>query len=80
MNGQELRAWRERWLVDSQAELARLLGVHINTVSGWERNVQAIPPFLPLALETLARRRSGNVSQRIGQMQEQLDELRSAAG
>jgi DNA-binding transcriptional regulator YiaG len=64
MTGDELRAWRERWLIASQGELARLLGVHINTVHSWERGTRPIPPFLPLALETLARRRAADLLER----------------
>lgn len=54
MTPAELRLWRDHWLLD-QGQLARLLGVHLNTVGNWERGLTAIPPFLPLALETLAR-------------------------
>jgi DNA-binding transcriptional regulator YiaG len=64
MTGDELRAWRERWLIPSQGELARQLGVHINTVNAWERGTRAIPPFLPLALETLARQRAAELLER----------------
>jgi DNA-binding transcriptional regulator YiaG len=64
MTGDELRAWRERWLITSQGELARLLGVHINTVHSWERGTRAIPRFLPLALETLARQRAAELLER----------------
>jgi DNA-binding transcriptional regulator YiaG len=64
MTGNELRAWREHWLITSQAELARLLSVHINTVNAWERGTRAIPRFLPLALETLARQRAAELLER----------------
>jgi len=40
----------------SQADLAKMLGVHIRTVSAWETDRQAIPPFLHLALAELKRR------------------------
>lgn len=55
MTGAKLKTWRERKGLQ-QCELAQLLGVHAMTVSKWEREVQAIPPFLTLALETLERR------------------------
>ena len=55
MTGAELKVWRERRELQ-QSELAELLGVHAMTVSKWERGVQAIPPFMELALETLERR------------------------
>jgi transcriptional regulator with XRE-family HTH domain len=45
----ELRQ-RRRALGLTQAQLARLLGVHSNTVAHWEQGVQRIPPFLGLAL------------------------------
>jgi DNA-binding XRE family transcriptional regulator len=54
MTPMELRLWREHWFLD-QGKLARLLGVHINSINNWECGRRAIPPFLPLALETLAR-------------------------
>lgn len=50
----ELKRWRAKHGVGQQ-ELADKLGVHLQTVSKWERDVQAIPPFLPLALETIER-------------------------
>lgn len=51
----DLRVWRTRQQL-TQGELARHLGVHINTVNRWETSETAVPPFLPLALETLERR------------------------
>jgi DNA-binding transcriptional regulator YiaG len=56
VSGDELRAWRDRNGV-SQRQLAVQLEVDVMTISRWEREVQAIPPFLPLALETLERRK-----------------------
>lgn len=54
MDGQALKEWREsRGL--SQTELAQKLGVNFITLSRWEREVQAIPPFLHLALQSLER-------------------------
>lgn len=55
MSATELKDWREKRGL-SQPRLAEILGVHAMTVSKWEREVQAIPPFLPLALETIERR------------------------
>jgi transcriptional regulator with XRE-family HTH domain len=54
MTGNELREWRRDRVLDQQ-DLADLLGVHLQTVSKWERNVQTIPPFLELALRTVER-------------------------
>ena len=55
MTGPELRAWRDHWQL-SQADLARTLGIHINTVHRWERETVPIPPYLELALAELNRR------------------------
>ena len=38
-------------------ELAKALGVIQVTIARWETGVRKIPVFLPLALETLARRK-----------------------
>lgn len=54
MTGDELKEWRIVRNV-SQEQLAELLGVHGMTVSKWEREIQSIPPFLPLALKTIER-------------------------
>jgi transcriptional regulator with XRE-family HTH domain len=48
----EVRTERLR-LGFSQAELARELGVHPQTVSNWECSVQAPPGLLPLAFKYL---------------------------
>jgi transcriptional regulator with XRE-family HTH domain len=45
----ELKRWRQR-IGCSQAQLARVLGVDVMTVSRWERGVREIPSFLHLAL------------------------------
>jgi transcriptional regulator with XRE-family HTH domain len=37
----------------SQAELAKLLGVHLMTVSKWERGVNPIPALIQVALEKI---------------------------
>jgi transcriptional regulator with XRE-family HTH domain len=52
----DLRDWRKANFL-SQSELAGLLGVWPLTISKWERGDRAIPPYLELALETLAGRR-----------------------
>lgn len=54
MTADELKDWRDKWKFGQQ-ELADKLGVHLQTVSKWEREVQSIPPYLPLALKTLER-------------------------
>lgn len=51
----DLRVWRTRQQ-NTQAQLACRLGVHTNTVNRWETGESNIPPFLPLALESLERR------------------------
>jgi transcriptional regulator with XRE-family HTH domain len=55
MTPDELIAWRKRNGF-SQAMLAKALGVHVMTISKWERNIndkRGIPPFLHLALKEL---------------------------
>lgn len=49
----ELKEWRAKHGY-SQAGLARVLGVFHLTISKWERGDRKIPPFLHLALETIA--------------------------
>jgi len=41
----------------TQAELATVLGVKPNTVARWESGVLAVPAYLPLALETVERKK-----------------------
>jgi DNA-binding transcriptional regulator YiaG len=55
MNGQELKAWRQKWRLTQEA-LAGLLGVHRVTVAKWETGDRGIPPLLHLALEALEHR------------------------
>jgi transcriptional regulator with XRE-family HTH domain len=52
MDSEELRDWREAQDL-TQGELAELLSVDITTISRWERNQRAIPPYLALALKYL---------------------------
>ena len=52
MTPDQLLAWRIRAGL-SQVELAKLLGVHVITLSRWERWDRGIPPYLHLALEQL---------------------------
>ncbi len=47
-----LREWRQQNEY-SQAQLAKVLGVDVMTVSRWERGVREIPSFLHLALAYL---------------------------
>jgi transcriptional regulator with XRE-family HTH domain len=53
---QDVRAWRDNHGY-TQAELADALAVTTNTISRWESSARAIPSYLSLALESLARRR-----------------------
>lgn len=56
MKSAKLKAWRKKHRV-SQAKLAKELGIAVLTVSRWERGESAIPPYLHLALESVARKR-----------------------
>jgi transcriptional regulator with XRE-family HTH domain len=55
VNGKELKDYRER-IGLTQEQLAEALQVASNTVSRWERDDRAIPPYLHLALETIERK------------------------
>jgi DNA-binding transcriptional regulator YiaG len=63
MTSAQLKAWRAHWLM-SQMMLAGLLDVSNETISRWERGTVPIPTWLPLALETLARRRAADLANR----------------
>lgn len=54
MTGAQLKKQREQ-IGLSQSELANALGVNKMTVSRWEREVQAPPPYVELALAELKR-------------------------
>ncbi len=56
MDKEALKKWRNKHSF-TQVELAQALGVYQVTVARWETGVRKIPVFLPLALETLARRK-----------------------
>lgn len=53
MTPEELKKWREAHGL-SQSGLASLLGVSSNTVARWERGEMTYPPFLKLALRSIA--------------------------
>jgi DNA-binding transcriptional regulator YiaG len=55
MTGTQLKAQREEIRL-SQSQLAAAFGVNVMTVSRWEREVQAPPPYVELALSELKRR------------------------
>lgn len=52
ISGPELKARREALGLD-QAGLAARLGVHMRTISKWERGVHAVPEMAALALQVL---------------------------
>ena len=52
MNGQTLRAIR-RDLKLTQTELGRLLGIHLVTISNWERGKREIPQAIALAVKQI---------------------------
>ena len=64
MKPKDLKKWREENDY-SQSELGQALGVATMTVSRWETGTRAIPSFLALALESVARRGRGNMKQSI---------------
>jgi DNA-binding XRE family transcriptional regulator len=56
MDKEDLKRWRKRNKY-SQEELGKALGVYQVTIARWETGVRKIPPFLDLALQTLARKK-----------------------
>lgn len=52
MTKDDLKQWREKQGY-SQAALANALGVHVMTISKWERGIREIPAFLNLALRAI---------------------------
>ncbi len=50
MTSNQLKEWRRKTGY-SQGKLARVLGVDVMTISRWERDIRAIPPFLHITLE-----------------------------
>jgi len=65
--GAHLKQWRYQNNV-SQSELARALGVNVQTVSNWERDLYTMPPYMQLTLEGLANRlRLGEAPEEIGE-------------
>lgn len=57
MKGRELRRWRERQFL-SQAALASLLDVHVNTIANWENNRSRVPGAMHLTLEAIEQQRA----------------------
>jgi DNA-binding XRE family transcriptional regulator len=53
MTGKELKKWRNEHGL-TQAALAKSLNVAWATVARWEIDVRKIPPYLHLALTTIA--------------------------
>jgi len=64
MTPAELKARRER-LGLSQAGLARLLPVSVDTLQNWEQGLRKIPSILDRALRDLERERAAVVRARI---------------
>lgn len=54
LTGDEIRRRREA-LGMSQATLARWAGVHVRTISKWERGVHKAPPMLTVAFSLWER-------------------------
>ena len=54
MTGKDLKEWRREHAL-TQAALAKHLDVAWATVARWEIDVRKIPPYLHLALATIAR-------------------------
>ena len=54
MTGKELKEWRKQNGL-TQVELSKLLGVTWSTVARWEIDYINMPPYLHLALATIAR-------------------------
>ena len=51
MNGDELKEHRRRLRL-TQTQLAERLGVHVITISKWERDIHPIPRAVALLVET----------------------------
>jgi transcriptional regulator with XRE-family HTH domain len=58
MAPQDLKDWRHKNGY-TQDSLSHALGVHLMTVSKWERGIREIPPFLHLALDALEYQKGG---------------------
>src|SRR4030042_4394934 len=54
MAGKEIKEWRKQYGL-TQVELSKHLGVTWSTVARWEIDYISIPPYLHLALATIAR-------------------------
>ncbi len=65
MEKDELKKRRER-LGLTQTELAKVLGLAANTVSGYETGRLEVPQFMDLVLETLEARQIKNLQTPIG--------------
>ena len=53
MTGKELKEWRKQYGL-TQVELSKHLGISWSTVARWEIDYINIPPYLHLALTTIA--------------------------
>jgi transcriptional regulator with XRE-family HTH domain len=60
MTPNDLKKWRKENGY-SQSQLAKVLGVAVQTVSRWENAAREIPSFLHLTLKCIPKKRAGQV-------------------
>lgn len=75
MNGRELRKWRRVQYL-SQAALADILDLNVNTIANWENDRTRIPSSAALALEGLEEKRERIVA-RLRRQKEEIEHRRN---